>query len=258
MSLSPEERDAVRVHTEQAALFRDRYEALPADPYGSCFAYTRYRLQSYLDRLLPAAAPGARLLDLGCGTGHHLEWARGRGYAVAGTDGSEAMLAEARRLNPEADLRVAPVDSVSFTDASFDAVLCIEVLRYLPDVAPCLREMARVLKPGGVAVVTASPLFNVNGYPLFNRAALRVRWGRAVRLRQYFHTSPGLRRQFRAAGFHDVATHGVYMGVINWAERVSPSRLGGFLRAFESVDARITDLPGLRDLSAMLLVHARR
>lgn len=258
MSLSPEEREAVRVHTEQAALFRDRYEAFPGDPYGSCFAYTRHRLQSYLDRLLPAAAPGARLLDLGCGTGHHLAWARARGYAVAGTDGSEAMLAEARRLNPEADLRTAPADAVPFADESFDVLLCIEVLRYLPDVAPCVREMARVLRPGGVALVTASPLFNVNGYPLFNRAALRVPWGRAVRLRQFFHTSPGLRRQFRAVGFREIATHGVYMGVINWAERVSPSRLGGTLRAFEPLDVRVSDLPVLRDLSAMLLVHARR
>jgi len=35
------ESDAIRVHSEQAELFRDRYDALADDPYGSCFAYSR-------------------------------------------------------------------------------------------------------------------------------------------------------------------------------------------------------------------------
>lgn len=258
MTLPPQEQAAVRVHSEQAGLFRSRYAELAGDPYGSCFAYTRHRLQVHLERLLPVASPGARLLDLGCGTGHHLAWARTRGYAVAGTDGSEAMLAEARRLNPGSDLRLARADAVPFEDASFEAVLCIEVLRYLPDVAPCIAEIARVLKPGGVALVTASPLFNLNGYPLFNRAALWVPWGRAVRLKQFFHTSFGLRRRFRHAGLREVATHGIYLGVVNWAERLVPGRLGAFLRSFESLDGRASDLPLVRDLSAMLLVHAIR
>jgi SAM-dependent methyltransferase len=168
------------------------------------------------------------------------------------------MLAEARRLNPGSDLRIARADAVPFEDASFDAVLCVEVLRYLPDVAPCIGEIARVLKPGGVALVTASPLFNLNGYPLFNRAALWVPWGRAVRLKQFFHTSFGLRRRFRHAGLREVATHGIYLGVVNWAERLVPGRLGAFLRSLESLDGRASDLPLVRDLSAMLLVHAIR
>lgn len=257
MSLSPQESEAVRVHSEQAALFRDRYEALAGDPYLSCFAYTRHRLQRELERRLPVA-PGARLLDLGCGTGHHLAWARARGYSGSGTDGSEAMLLEARRLNPEAEIRLAPVDSVPFGDGTFDAVLCVEVLRYLPDVRPCVREIARVLKPGGVALVTASPLFNLSGYPLVNRLALRVPWGRAVRLRQFFHTTRGLRGEFRRAGFRQVAVHGVHMGAISWAERLAPQKLRTVLRAFEPLDGRVSDLPIARDLSGMLLVHARR
>ena len=83
-----------------------------------------------------------------------------------------------QRLNPDAELRARAGRrrAVSPT-ASFDAVLCIEVLRYLPDIGPCVREIARVLRPGGVALVTASPLFNLNGYPLFNRPALAVPLG---------------------------------------------------------------------------------
>ena len=258
MSLPAQQQEAIRVHSEQATLFRSRYAGLAGDPYGSCFAYSRHRLQLQLEHRLPLAAPGARLLDLGCGTGHHLLWAQGRGYAVAGTDGSEPMLVEAGKLNPQADLHLAPADALPFPEAAFHALLCIEVLRYLPDVEPCVREMARVLRPGGVCLATASPLLNLNGFPLLNRVALRVPALRAVRLKQFFHTAGGLERRFRRAGLRDVAVHGVYLGPFNWVERLAPSALPRFLRAFERFDGAVSDLPLVRDLSAMLLVHAIR
>jgi len=254
---TPEE-EAIRVHTEQATLFRDRYETLPEDPYASSFAYSRHRLHLQLDRRLPPPSPGARLLDLGCGTGHHLLWARGRGYEVAGTDGSEAMLVEARRLNPSSELRLAPADALPFPDASFDALLCIEVLRYVPRIDPCLREMSRVLKPGALCLATASPLLNLNGFPLLNRLGERLPALRTLRLRQYFHTSWGLERGFRRAGFRQVSAHGVYFGLGNWIERIRPRSLPGFLRALEGMDGAVSDLPLFRDLSGMLLVQATR
>jgi SAM-dependent methyltransferase len=254
---APEE-EAIHVHSEQASLFRERYDALTSDPYASSFAYSRHRLQRQLDRLLPPASPGARLLDLGCGTGHHLLWARGLGFEVTGTDGSEAMLTEARRLNPSSDLHLAPADAQPFAQASFDATLCIEVLRYLPQIDPCLREMSRVLKPGGVAIATASPLFNLNGFPLLNRLGRWVPALHTVRLKQFFHTSWGLERHLRRAGFREVVAHGVYLGLGNWIERISPRSLPRFLRAFERVDGAVADRPLLRDLSGMLLVHATR
>jgi len=258
VSGSREEVEAIRVHSEQAPLFRDRYDTLPADPHASCFAYSRYRLQLQLDRRLPPASRRERLLDLGCGTGHHLAWARGLGYDVAGTDGSEAMLAEARRLNPSSELRLAPADALPFPDASFDAILCIEVLRYLPQIDPCLREMGRVLKPGGVALATASPLLNLNGFPLLNRLGRWVPALRTVRLKQHFHTSWGLERRFRRAGFRQVTVHGVYLGLGNWIERLHPRSLAGFLRSLERMDGAMSDHPLLRDLSGMLLAHACR
>lgn len=252
------EQDAIRVHSEQASLFRDRYDTLPADPYASSFVYSRYRLQHSLDRLLPPAAPGARLLDLGCGTGHHMIWARSRGYEAAGTDGSEAMLAEARRLNPTSELHLAPADALPFPEASFDAILCIEVLRYLPQIDPCLREMTRVLKPRGVALATASPLLNLNGFPLLNRLGRWVPALHTVRLKQFFHTSWGLERAFRRAGFRQASAHGVYFGLGNWIERIRPQSLPSFLRGLEGLDGAMADLPLLRDLSGMLLVQATR
>jgi len=249
---------AVEVHSAQASLFAARYRELDFDPYASCFNYSRRRLETLLDRVLPASGEGLRLLDVGCGTGHHLTRARARGFTVAGVDGSEEMLAQAARACPEAELRRSDVEALPFPDGSFALVLSIEVVRYLPDARACVRELARVTQAGGTCLATASPLFNLSGYPLINRLAARLPLGDLVRLRQFFHTSFGLRRLFQNAGFGRVEIHGVYLGPINWVERLVPRALPPLLKRWEPVDARVADLPLLRDLSAMLLVHAIR
>jgi ubiquinone/menaquinone biosynthesis C-methylase UbiE len=249
--------EAIAVHSAQADLFADRYDRLESHPYASCFSYSRKRLHQEIDRRLPSGGP-RRLLDVGCGTGHQLASLRARGFEVAGVDGSEAMLAHARRLNPGLDLRLGDAESLPFDGTSFDVVICLEVLRYLPRAEPCVAEMARVLRPGGVCLATASPLLNLSGYPVLNRVACAIPVGRLVRLKQHFHTSWGLRRLFRGAGFRRVEVHGVYFGLVNWVERLTPSLLPGFLRTWEGVDAVAADRPLLRDLSGMLLVHAER
>jgi ubiquinone/menaquinone biosynthesis C-methylase UbiE len=247
---------AVEVHSAQADLFAARYRDL--DPYASCFNYSRRRLEAVLDRLLPARGDGLRLLDVGCGTGHHLAQARARGFTVAGVDGSEEMLEQAARSCPGAELHLSDVEALPFPAGGFDVVLSIEVLRYLPDAHACLRELARVTRAGGTCLATASPLFNLSGYPALNRLAAAVPLGNLVRLRQFFHTSLGLRRLFRNAGFGEVTTHGVYLGPINWVERLAPRALPRLLKRWEPLDARVADLPLVRDLSGMLLVHAIR
>ncbi len=249
---------AVEVHSAQAGLFAARYRELDLDPYASCFNYSRHRLEAFFDRLLPARGDGLRLLDVGCGTGHHLARARARGFTVAGVDGSPEMLEQAARACPEAELRRCDVEALPFPPGGFDVVLSIEVLRYLPDVRAGVSELARVTRAGGTCLATASPLFNLSGYPVLNRLASALPLGNLVRLRQFFHTSPGLRRRFRSAGFSQVATHGVYLGPINWVERLAPGILPRALRRWEPLDARLADLPLVREGSGMLLVHAVR
>ena len=185
---------AVEVHSAQAGLFAARYRALDLDPYASCFNYSRRRLETLLDRLLPARGDGLRLLDVGCGTGHHLARARARGFTVAGVDGSAEMLEQAARACPGAELQRSDVEVLPFPEGGFDVVLSIEVLRYLPDARACLGELARVTRAGGTCLATASPLFNLSGYPVLNRLVAAVPLGNLVRLRQFFHTSLGLRR----------------------------------------------------------------
>jgi ubiquinone/menaquinone biosynthesis C-methylase UbiE len=247
---------AVDVHSEQAGQFAVRYEQ--ADPYSSCFAYSRKRLDLLLDRYLPATDAGLRLLDVGCGTGHQLAHWSVAGYEVAGVDGSDAMLAHAQENNPEAELRQADAQQLPFDDASFDRVTSIEVLRYLPDPRASIEEMARVLRPGGVCLATAAPLLALNGYAAVNRVALALPVGGLTRLKQFFTTGGRLRRQFRDAGFSEVTVHGVYTGPLIWIEHLAPKRLPGALRRWEPLDERLADRPVLRELSNMFLVRAVR
>lgn len=249
---------AIQVHSRQAAEFDARYERLARDPYESCFAYSRMRLDALLARYTAREGNGQRLLDVGVGTGHHLAQLRARGYEGAGIDGSTEMLEHARAANPDADLRQADVGSLPFDEAQFDLVVCIEVLRYLDNPQRCVDEMARVLKLGGRCIATATPLFNLNGYAVVNRAAPLVPFVRLTQLKQFFTTSRTLRSHFRQAGFGDIRVHGVYIGPINWIERLFPRKLHGFLRRWERLDASLADVPIMREFSNMFLVTAVR
>lgn len=257
-SIESQKQQAIELHSAQAEMFAARYAEAAEDVYKDCFLYSRHRLDVLLRRYLPERGDGLRLLDVGCGTGHHMARLRQRGFEVAGVDGSEEMLRYARVNNPGADLRLSDVDRLPFPDAGFDLILCIEVLRYLPDASGCIRQMARVLKPGGVCLATAAPRFSLNGYWFVNRIVRLIPVGNLVRLKQFFTTSARLRRQFLDAGFQTASVHGVYLGPINWVQRLAPSRLPFLLKAWEPHDARLADHALLREFSNMFLVHAVR
>ncbi len=101
-----------------------------------------------------AAVPdGAAILDVGCGTGS-LTFAAARGREVTGVDSSDIYLKAARhRAQTEGHsvrFEQADVRALPFANASFDAVLAQLVLQFIPDPAAALREMIRVVRPGGV------------------------------------------------------------------------------------------------------------
>ncbi|MGZ3420118.1 MAG: class I SAM-dependent methyltransferase [Polyangiales bacterium] len=250
---------AIDTHSDQAEEFSRRYQPGDRDPYDSCFTYSRKRLDAMLDTYLPRDPRGLRMLDVGCGTGHHMASMHQRGFEVAGVDGSPEMLAHARNNNPGADIRDSDVEHIPFDSGTFDVALSIEVLRYLPSPDACVAEMARVLKPGGLCLATALPMLNANGYLLVNRLASALPSAGLTPLRQFFTTESRLRESFERAGFRDVEIHGVYTGPINWIGRVvKPATLSRILHAWEPLDASIADRPLLRELANMFLVRAIR
>ena len=113
------------------------------------------------EQLVAAARlrPGERVLDVGCGTGIVARLAVeevGEGGSVAGADINPAMLAVARAAAP-AEVAVewhqAPAESMPLGDDTFDVVLCQMSLQFFQDRVQGLREMRRVLAPGGRALV---------------------------------------------------------------------------------------------------------
>lgn len=104
--------------------------------------------------------PGMRVLEAACGTGIVTERlvARlgGEGTLVA-TDLNEPMIAQARRRVPggaAVEWRPADATSLPFPDASFDAVVCQFGLMFFPDKAQGVREAFRVLRPGGLYLLS--------------------------------------------------------------------------------------------------------
>ncbi|MDQ3857415.1 MAG: class I SAM-dependent methyltransferase [Actinomycetota bacterium] len=93
--------------------------------------------------------PGDRVLDACCGTGDLALAARERGGAVTGVDFSEAMLDRARRKSRDVEWVRADILALPFADASFDAVTVGFGIRNVEDLEAALRELARVLRPGG-------------------------------------------------------------------------------------------------------------
>jgi tellurite methyltransferase len=104
--------------------------------------------------------PPMRVLDAGCGGGRNLVYFLREGFDVCGTDISPDAIAQVRSLAnslaphlPEENFRPEPVEKVSFEDECFDAVLSSAVLHFARDEEhwhKMLREMWRVLRPGGV------------------------------------------------------------------------------------------------------------
>ena len=93
--------------------------------------------------------PGDRVLDACCGTGDLAVAARRAGADVTGLDFSEAMLERARRKAPELEWVRGDALALPFDDASFDVATVGFGIRNVADLQAGLRELARVLKPGG-------------------------------------------------------------------------------------------------------------
>jgi len=125
----------------------------------------------WTDEMLDVADAGDarhRVLDVACGTGVLARAAAARlgsAKGVVGVDPNEAMLAVAAGCAPQIDWRSERAECMGLDDASFDVVLCQFGLMFFEDREAGLREMLRVLRPGGrLAVAVWGPLEHSPGF----------------------------------------------------------------------------------------------
>ena len=148
--------EAWQVHGDAAVLYEESF--VPALFAGSA------------EVLLDAAGigRGARVLDVGCGTGAAARAAARRVGAdgrVVGLDLNPRMLAVARRIAPEVEWREGDAGALPFTAGAFDGVVSQYALMFFPDQPGALAEMWRVLAPGGrLAVAVCGPIEAAPGY----------------------------------------------------------------------------------------------
>jgi demethylmenaquinone methyltransferase/2-methoxy-6-polyprenyl-1,4-benzoquinol methylase len=139
-------------HTQAKALFA------PLGPtYERCAAVLSLGQDARWRRFLVSqveAGPESRVLDVATGTGLVArELVREHGCRVVALDQSAEMLAEAgRRANGRVELVQGGAEALPFADAEFDALTFTYLLRYVDDPAATLRELARVVRPGGTMV----------------------------------------------------------------------------------------------------------
>jgi demethylmenaquinone methyltransferase/2-methoxy-6-polyprenyl-1,4-benzoquinol methylase len=182
--------------------------------------------------------PGGTVLDVASGTAAvAIEVARRHGCKVVAIDQSAEMLAEGRRrveaagLGERIELREGRAEDLPFEDACFDGLTFTYLLRYVDDPAATMRELARVVRPGGrVAMLEFS---------VPSRALPRAAWEGYVRL--------GLPLAGRAVspGWADV---GDFLGpsIREFGRRWPPERLRGLWEGagIDDVRARLLSLGG--------------
>ena len=110
----------------------------------------------WLQRFASLVQGHAPVLDLGCGPGHVARFLSDLGVAhVVGVDLSEGMLREARRLNPEKSFKRGDMLALPYGDADVGGIVAFyAIVHFTPgQLAVAFREMHRVLRPGGAALV---------------------------------------------------------------------------------------------------------
>jgi SAM-dependent methyltransferase len=188
---------------------------------------------------------GRHVLEIGCGDGALACALALRGAEVVGLDPNPAMLSAAR--SRAAEDGIVPtfvegrIERLPFPDASFDTVIAVTVLCFVRDATGAVREMARVLRPGGQIVVGELGRWSV--WAAFRR--VRGWFGSPTWRAARFHTANGLRALFERNGLSlSVVRGAVYYPPIGVFARVLapvdrwPARIGSFGAAFIAAAGR--------------------
>jgi len=184
-------------------------------------------------------ADGGRVLDVATGTGLVTDLLLRRGHRVTGLDQSSDMLAVARsRFGDRVELVQASAETLPFDDASFDHLTVTYLLRYVDEPGPVLRELARVVRPGGTIAMLefavprrlGRPLWEAYvrvGLPLAGRA-ISPGWHEVGRflgpsIRDFWERLPeqALLELWRAAGIADVRARRLSLGggIVVWGTK---------------------------------------
>jgi SAM-dependent methyltransferase len=127
--------------------------------YGRAFVLDQPMMERIRDRGFK------RALDVGCGEGRFCRMLQKIGIRTVGIDPTEPLILHARQQDPAGDYRIGHAEALDSTGHSFDLVVSYLSLIDIPDVRQAIREMVRVLQPGGTLLIANLNSFNTAGMP---------------------------------------------------------------------------------------------
>jgi hypothetical protein len=119
--------------------------------------------------------------------------------------------------------------------------------------------MYRVLRKGGVAIVTIAPVLAAHGYALFNQFVTILKIPGFSHTLQYFETTDSIRKKFLSQGFKHVQSEGCFFGPFPWLSRVvSKKTMAKLLHRYEPLDNTLQTFSFLKNFSNHLIVFAQK
>jgi ubiquinone/menaquinone biosynthesis C-methylase UbiE len=144
----------------------------------------------------------ALVLDLGCGAGTYCRFLRKRGFRVIGLDYSFPMLKRAQTLQGDGEIQLLNGEAYNLplSNQSVDVVVCIGILQTLTDEKKAIREIHRILKPGGICFLDGINALGLNEW---------VKWKSIDHLKT--HNPFILRKYLEKNGFRNLKVVGTYI-----------------------------------------------
>ena len=148
-----------------------------------------------LDRFAASVRGVGPVCDVGCGPGHVARYLHEHGVHVCGVDLSPALVERARRLTPGVEFRQDDMMALDAPDGAWAGIVAFYSIIHIPrgDMARALRELRRVLRPGGMLLLA----FHIGDDTIH----LDEWWGQRVSVDFFFFRSDEVAGYLRAAGF---------------------------------------------------------
>jgi ubiquinone/menaquinone biosynthesis C-methylase UbiE len=190
-------------------------------------------------------APGTHLLEVGPWVGEYSFLLRERGFKITGLDLSDVAVARCRswaasQKVTDVEFHLGDARKMPFQDGQFSGVVSFSAFRYIPEMPTALKEVHRVLKPGGTVVIDFP-----NRYCPWFRGTKQL-FGQPTHVHDNHYTVAGLTQLFKSCGFREVSARRLL-----FTPYVIP---GWMLPVFRAADLVLEPLPPANFFAAIIMV----
>ncbi|KPK42873.1 MAG: hypothetical protein AMJ78_00995 [Omnitrophica WOR_2 bacterium SM23_29] len=249
---------SISMHDDRANIFAKEYSEDLRDYYKSAFQFGRKKIEDALLGFLSNLDKGRVILDVGCGAGYYTNLIKKQGFRCMGVDRSENMIRKLKSSYPDVPVKMADAMNLPFSDSSFDAVISIETLRYFKNRELLLKEIFRVIKPGGYVFITAAPLFSLNLYGIYNTLCRLFKLRSIVSCYQSFETVASFKKILEKSGFSNISIRAHFWGPYFVLDKINPHLSSKLIKRFEKFDDKLSEIKLLGNLSNHLIAVMKR